>query len=259
MISKTIGFIGGGRVTRIILGGFKRSRTFPDHIIVQDTNVECLQKLKILFPGIKDTTIDLELPASRDIIFIALHPPIITKILNEISTYLKPDSIVISLAPVIGIAKLSESLNGFRRIVRMIPNAPSIINNGFNPVAFSNALSGAEKQSLINFFGALGKCPEVEEDKLEAYAILTAMGPTYYWFQLYELHEISKSFGLTDNEIEEGILNMVTGTVKTMYESELAPESVIDLIPVKPLADEEENIKSIYRSKLPSLYKRLKG
>jgi pyrroline-5-carboxylate reductase len=52
---------------------------------------------------------------------------------------------------------------------------------------------------------------------------------------------------------------MVTGTVKTMYESELAPESVIDLIPVKPLADEEENIKSIYRSKLPSLYKRLKG
>ena len=43
------------------------------------------------------------------------------------------------------------------------------------------------------------------EDKLEAYAILTAMGPTYFWFQWQELLQIGLSFGLDALEIETGL------------------------------------------------------
>ncbi len=78
----------------------------------------------------------------------------------------------------------------------MIPNAPSIINEGYNPVAFHPALAGTDKESLLALFKILGDCPEVDEEKLESYAILTAMGPTYLWFQLYELHSLGRQFGL---------------------------------------------------------------
>ena len=37
------------------------------------------------------------------------------------------------------------------------------------------------------------------------------------------------------------------------------PEDVIDLIPVKPLSDDEEAIREIYRSRLTPLYRKLKG
>ncbi|MCM8761870.1 MAG: hypothetical protein NC929_00935, partial [Candidatus Omnitrophica bacterium] len=100
---------------------------------------------------------------------------------------------------------------------------------------------------------------EVEEEKLEAYAILTTMGPTYLWFQLYKLQDIVKSFGLSETEIEEGILKMIYGSIQTMYKSGLPPSSVMDLVPVKPLGEEEGNIKIIYERCLNNLFKKLKG
>ena len=139
------------------------------------------------------------------------------------------------MAPKLSIAKLAGVLDGFDRIVRLIPNAPSIIGEGFNPISFSGALSEAEKAEISALVSALGKCPEVDEGKLEAYAIVTAMGPTYLWFQLHELQKIAESFGLSRREAETGIAEMVAGTGKSLFGSGMAAEEVMDLIPVKPL------------------------
>lgn len=259
MTGKTIGFIGGGRVTRIILEGFRRKSKLPEEIIVSDTNIEVLNRLKERFPEIRVFPNDNTQPASMNIVFVALHPPVVSGVLKEIKSYLKPDAILISLAPMISITSLSELLGGFQRIVRMIPNAPSIVSAGYNPVAFSKAFTENEKDELINILNVLGQCPEIAEDKLEAYAILTAMGPTYLWFQLYELQKIGKSFGLAHEEAADGISKMVQGTAKSLFESGLSPSDVMDLVPVRPLGDEEENIRNVYRTKLEGLYKKLKG
>ena len=74
-------------------------------------------------------------------------------------------------------AKLSEVLGGFNRLARMIPNAPSIIGAGYNPIAFGSGLSAEEKQALAAFFAPLGDCPEVAESKLEAFAFVQPKYP----------------------------------------------------------------------------------
>jgi len=259
MINRSTGFIGGGRVTRVILGGFKRAGKMPRRVVVSDTNIEVLNKLKEGFPEISIAPSDNKGPASKDIVFVALHPPVASDVLREIKSYLKPESIIVSLAPKLTIAKISERLEGFDRVVRILPNAPSIVNAGYNPIAFSQGLSETEKKQLISMFSILGECPSVSEKKLEGYAILTAMGPTYLWFQLYELQEIGKLFGLNSQEAVDGVSKMAMGAVKTMRESGLSPAEVMDLIPVKPLEEEQENIKHIYRSKLEALFKKLRA
>ncbi len=45
MADKTMGFIGGGRVARILLGGFKRAGTLPRHVVVSDTYAQVLDAL----------------------------------------------------------------------------------------------------------------------------------------------------------------------------------------------------------------------
>jgi pyrroline-5-carboxylate reductase len=52
---------------------------------------------------------------------------------------------------------------------------------------------------------------------------------------------------------------MVKGAGITMYRSGLTPEKIMDLIPVRPLGEEEANIRNLYRSKLGGLFKKLKG
>ena len=92
--------------------------------------------------------------------------------------HLQSKAVLVSLAPKASIANLSAGLGGFNRIVRMIPNAPTVINKGYNPVAFSQAFDKKEKKDLSDFFKVLGDCPEVVEEKLEAYAILMLYNST---------------------------------------------------------------------------------
>ena len=259
MSDKSVGFIGGGRVAHIILGGWEKAGQLPANIVVSDLSLDVLNRLQARFPGIRIVHNDNKPPASQDMVFAGLHPPALPGCLGEIKTCLKPDAILVSLAPKLSVAKITGVLDGFDRIVRLIPNAPSIIGEGFNPISFSGALSEADRTEISALISGLGKCPEVDEGKLEAYAILTAMGPTYLWFQLHELQKIAESFGLTCPEAETGVSEMVAGAGKTLYGSGMTAEEVMDLIPVKPLGEEEGTIKAAYHAKLESLYAKLKN
>jgi pyrroline-5-carboxylate reductase len=259
MEARSVGFIGGGRVAHIILGGWLKAGKLPDRIVVSDVSLDALNRLQARFPGIRIAPNDNKSPASQDMVFLGLHPPAVAGCVAEIKSCLKPDAILISLAPKLSIARLSDGLGGFKSIVRLIPNAPSIIGEGYNPVVFSAAMDEAQRAEVLSLLDCLGKCPEVEEGKLEAYAIVTAMGPTYLWFQLNELQAIAESFGLSHEEARAGIAEMVAGTGKTLFQSGLPAEQVIDLIPVKPLGEEEGNIKSAYHARLEGLYQKLKS
>lgn len=255
---KSMGFIGGGRVTKILLNGFKKAGIKLDNVVVYDTNLETLDELKKEFIIIKTVSDDNELAASQDMVFLAVHPPAMASVLGEIKSYLNSDSIVISLAPKPKIIQISSLIDGSTRIVRMIPNAPSIINQGYNPVNFSPDITDSLKKELMDLFSVLGETPEVDEDKLEAYAVLTAMGPTYFWFQFNELFELGRSFGLEDKEIKDGLQKMITGAAQTFYQSGLSPGEVMDLVPVKPMGDEEKKIKNAYQARLRSMFQQLR-
>ncbi len=252
----SVGFIGGGRVTKILVGGLKHSGFPLDAIVVSDIEPGGLEQLKQAYPGI-EVTPDNRHVVGQHLIFVAVHPPVAKSVLGEVSAHLRRDSVLISLAPKLTIANLSGILSGFPRIVRMIPNAPSIIGQGYNPVTFSPGFTEMEKQGLQNFFSRFGESPVVPEEKLEAFVVITAMSPTYFWFQWEELQQIGQSFGLREAEAREGISKMVKGAVETLYKSGLNPQEVMNLILAKPLGDDEESIKRIYRTRLEAVYHKL--
>ena len=255
---KSAGFIGGGRVTRILLGGYSRHGDLPDRVFVSDSDESVLQKLQDRFPTVYICGCDNAKAAGADIIFVGLHPQSIPQVLGDIKGSFNRDALIVSLAPKVTISAMSDMLGGFKRIARMIPNAPSIVNAGFNPISFSPELSADERCSLIALFEPLGECPEVPEEHLEAYAIISGMGPTYLWFQLQALREVAAGFGLTDAEIAPAMKRMVCGGTRTLLESGLAPAEVMDLIPVKPLAEMEPQVSEMYRTRLPALYQKIK-
>ncbi len=96
------------------------------------------------------------------------------------------------------------------------------------------------------------------EEKLEAYAVLSAMSPTFLWFQLQALREVAGGCGLTEAEIAPALKRMVCGATRTLLASGLAPTEVMDLIPVKPLAEMETQVTELYRTRLPALYQKIK-
>src|SRR5512133_3890847 len=79
-MEKTIGFIGGGRVTKILLQGFKNKNLKFGKVVVTDTNPEVIANLKKLFPEVEEA--DAATSARQDIVFIALHPPAVMDTLD---------------------------------------------------------------------------------------------------------------------------------------------------------------------------------
>jgi len=157
MTSKIIGFIGGGRVTRILLESWQRASQLPNRIVVCDPNVDALAKLKARIPGIE--TGSASTAANQEVVFLAVHPPVMADVVAQITDALPPDALVVSLAPKFTISKLTELLGGFDRIVRFIPNAPSIINAGFNPLSFGASLTDNDKMVLTALLAPTGDCP----------------------------------------------------------------------------------------------------
>jgi pyrroline-5-carboxylate reductase len=256
MKSKSLGFIGGGRVTKILLQGFKNKNVQFGKVIVTDTNAEVLTNLKKLFPQIEID--DAKGVAGQDIVFISLHPPVVMDTLEIIKEYVKPEAVVISLAPKINMPKLSSKLGHIKNLVRLIPNATSYINEGYNPVTFAAGFNPAEKSVILDLLKNLGNTFEVSEEKLESYAIMSAMLPTYFWFQWRELAEIGGKIGLTDEESKKSIYETIIASLNLMYKSGLTPAEVIDLIPVKPIGEHEQQIAEIYNSKLLGLFEKIR-
>lgn len=252
---KTIGCIGGGRVTRFLLEGWKRAGDLPGAVHVADPNGEVLAALTRDFPEVAAASAPAA--AGCDLVVLAVHPPVMKDVLAVVQPHLGAGAAVLSLAPKFTSAAIAAAL-GAGRVARMIPNAPSAIGRGFNPVAFAAAVDAETKAALAGLFAPWGEAPEVPEKDLEAYAVLSAMGPTYLWFQWQALRELGADFGLDAAAADRAILQMSRGAAECLLASGRDPAKVMDMIPVKPLKDDEAAIASAYRAKLTGLHGKIK-
>jgi pyrroline-5-carboxylate reductase len=87
---------------------------------------------------------------------------------------------------------------------------------------------------------------------------MSAMLPTYFWFQWKELAEIGQKIGLSEKESNDSINDTLVASLKLMFKSGLKTIEVMDLIPVKPIGEHETQISEIYRSKLLALFEKIK-
>ena len=249
----SVGFIGGGRVTRFLLEGWKRADSLPGKVVVSDPAAGVVERLEADF-GVSRAA-DNQEAARCALVVLAVHPPVAAGVLGEIAEAVSADTVVLSLVPTVPAAKISADL-GTARVLRMIPNAPAAIGKGYNPVAYAPAVDEATRQDLQVLFAPWGDCPEVPENTLEAYAMVSAMGPTYLWFQLQTLRELAVSFGLAREAADEAIRATVHGAVDCLLEAG-DPEQVMDMIPIRPLKEDEEAIANAYRTRLTALYRKL--
>lgn len=255
---KTIGFIGGGRVTRILLNAFRNNGLDLDGISVYDPNPVVVDHLKEMFPAILASSTDQKSPATADLVFLAVHPPVMMECLATIKPLLHPSATVVSLAPKFTIGKIASVLTENPAIARINPSASTWINQGINPICFASGMSADQKEQLLKLMEPIGISSEIEESKIEAHAMISAMGHTYFWFQLQKMKELAVGFGMDSAEAEAVISGMMHGTVETLFHSGLTYPEVVDLVPVKPLGPVENTISGFFDEYLVPLYNKIR-
>ncbi len=254
---EAIGFIGAGRIARIMLGGWNRTGRLPARVRVHDPSSEAVKKLLSLFPGVE--AVPLAEAARADVVFGALHPPALVEALPAIASCLRRTAVFCSLAPKIKLSVLREKLGGVSRVARQNPNAPSLVGDGYNPIAFDPDFPTADRVALLGLLAPLGDTPVVEEATLETYAVISAMGPTYFWFQLQTIRELAQEFGLSRQAAAAAVGAMVEGAAATLLMSGLPPAEVMDLVPARPMAEDEATIRAAIQTRLRAMHAKLRS
>ena len=83
--------------------------------------------------GIAVTANNADAARFADVLFVAVPPPAVAAVLEELKPTLRPGSVVISLAAAVPISLMRNSLGDKAALIRVIPNTPSQVGFGMNP------------------------------------------------------------------------------------------------------------------------------
>lgn len=256
MSVRTLGFVGGGRITFAILTGLDKRHMKFDSVLVSDPDAAALARLKKA--GLAAVSAPLENVLRADAVFLAVHPPVLKTLLPEISRSSGSGTLFVSLAPKLGLRDLAAALEGRSQLARVNPSALCFINRGVNAVSFGPGLTPENRDFLLDFFSRLSQAVVVDDDRIEAYAVVNAMGPTYFWFQYRALRDLSLRFGLDKSAAERAIADAVSGAAEALFFSGLGEPEVLDLIPVHPLKQDEEQWKKTIEERLTAVFEKIR-
>lgn len=191
--SKKVGFVGAGNMTQAIVQGLLEGQILgAQQIFVSNRSPGKLQKLKDQF-GVHICTSNEDVVEKSDIVILAVKPQDLLTAIEPISQSFLEAQIVISLAAGIRMNTLSKNLPQ-TRLVRMIPNTPTLIRKGLMGYLLNESDPGLET-TVEDLFSPLGKVFRMEdEDKLESFMVASSSGTGFifefmmYWQDWIEEH-----------------------------------------------------------------------
>jgi len=164
----------------------------------------------------------------RRIWVLAVKPQFMKEAVVSLRPYLRPDTLVVSIAA--GIS--AESLGGWlgspqapwTRVVRAMPNTPALIAAGATGIMAGSGVGDAEKAQVEQLFKAVGEVVWVEDDKaLDVVTSLSGSGPAYVFLFLESMIASAVGQGMDPAQARRLALATVTGATQL---AGLSPEDL---------------------------------
>jgi pyrroline-5-carboxylate reductase len=160
-----------------------------------------------------------ELAGASDALILAVKPQGMDAALRPLAPVLPGQTLVVSIAAGISISYLEERLGRGRRIARVMPNTPALVQAGAAAAAFSAACAEEDKDTVQALFGAVGHIERVDEAHMDAVTALSGSGPAYF-FRLTELlTEAAAAEGLPRDVAERLARQTLLGAGRLLTES----------------------------------------
>ena len=136
-----LGFIGTGNMAGAIMGGIIRKGIFqPNEMIGSDVSAEGRKKTEELY-GIHITADNRMVAQEAEILLLSVKPQYYASVIAEIKDVIRPDQLVITIAPGKTLAWLEEQFGHPLKIVRTMPNTPAMVGEGMTAACASESVT----------------------------------------------------------------------------------------------------------------------
>ncbi len=194
-----IGFIGAGNMTQALIKGMVESqRILPSKIYVSNRTPGKLIKLKENF-AVNTCEHNEEVVDTCDVVILATKPQDLPASISEISGKFRPEQIIVSLAAGINMSAL-EKLIPAGRLIRLMPNTPSLIGRGVLGVLMQNADESAS-DLIHDMISSLGVVFDVtNEDQFDALMVSCSSGTGFVFEMMMYWQDWIQERGFTPEE-----------------------------------------------------------
>ncbi len=168
MIQQRIGFIGAGQMaTALAKASSKRGSSDAKNILAADPLPEARQRFTAA-TAVPATADNGRVAGEADVIFLAVKPQQIAKVLSELRGRIDGQKLVVSIAAGVPIAVLQQGLGPAVRLVRVMPNTPCLVGLGACAYCLGEKATADDAKLVEQLLSAVGIALRVEEKLLDA-------------------------------------------------------------------------------------------
>ncbi|MBN2308769.1 MAG: pyrroline-5-carboxylate reductase, partial [Candidatus Hydrogenedentes bacterium] len=191
--------LGFGNMGQAIVRGLIETGTLPpERIVVFDVDPGKADEAKGLGLGLAATPQDLASPCN--VLLLAVKPQNMAEALDPLASVLDGDALVVSIMAGVSIASLQARLGESRRVARVMPNLPALVNASAAAIAMSANCSEADKEAAQAIFEAVGMAEFVQEDAMDTITALSGSGPAYFFYMAECMTRAAASLGLSESQ-----------------------------------------------------------
>ena len=194
-MNKKIGFIGCGKMASSIIKGILSScntKNFDIKGSEVNRSIAELAQSRLKIPVLSDNR---ALASDSDVIFIATKPSCVQGVLEEISSELTNDKLIVSIAAGVSTKKINKII-GKRRVIRVMPNTPALVKEGMSGVCKGAYATDADVEFVMNLLSVVGKCIEIPEDKIDIVTAISGSGPAFFYKVIEDMARAGEKMGL---------------------------------------------------------------
>lgn len=192
----TISFIGGGNMGRALISGLIAGGARAESIHVADPGED---QRRSLSEDLGATVYADNAGAARvaDVLVVAVKPQIMDEVLTSVAEAIDSDTLVISVAAGMPIARIKEHLGGHDRIVRAMPNTPALYQAGMTGLAAAEGVNDSDRRHAEQVLGAAGEIAWVDDEALmDVVTAISGSGPAYFFSLVEQLAAAGTRAGL---------------------------------------------------------------
>ncbi|XP_055042625.2 pyrroline-5-carboxylate reductase 3 isoform X2 [Misgurnus anguillicaudatus] len=190
-----IGFIGAGNMAYGIAQGIITSgKVSPTNMIVSAPSMNNLPRFQER--GVSITQSNEEVVQKSSVVFLAVKPHLIPKVLNEISHGVTQQHIIVSMAAGVTIATLEDLLPAETHVIRIMPNLPCVLMEGAL-ILTSGSCAGEKEETLLkNLLSPCGLVEAGPEHWIDAHTGLSGSGVAFVYVFAEALAEGAVKMGM---------------------------------------------------------------
>lgn len=230
MLERTIAFLGAGNMAEALIKGLLRAGTArPDAILATARRPERLEALRSTY-GVRTTLDNLSAVREADVVVLAVKPQALDKVLVQVAPAAGPEKLFVSVAAGVPISALERRLGGGSRIIRTMPNTPSLVGAGACALSPGEHASEEDLAVASRIFQSVGTTTVVDENLLDAVTGLSGSGPAYIFLIIEALSDAGVKVGLPRYTALKLAAQTVLGSAQLLIETSAHPGQLKDQV-----------------------------